>query len=74
MKEEKITKSAEGIDIPVGTVCDRCGNDLSKGDFMHHYPFRKLYIHLCHICNLGLMYGFWRDIVVEQGELKKRYG
>ena len=55
-------------------LCDRCGNDLMFGDFMIHLPYKNIYIHLCHVCNQGMMYGFWRDLTLEQGNLKKQYG
>ena len=43
-------------------TCDRCGNDLTNGNYFIHLPFKKEYIKLCNICNFGLMYGFYRDI------------
>ncbi len=44
-------------------LCDRCGNDLLKGDFLFHLPFRGGYISFCHVCIKGLMYGFYQDVM-----------
>ena len=41
--------------------CDRCGNDLTKGRWAIHLPFRNKYVVLCHICINGLVMGFAQD-------------
>ena len=43
-------------------LCDRCGNDFTKGQWSFWFPHKKVRILVCHICLLGLAYGFYRDI------------
>lgn len=43
-------------------LCDRCGNDLSNGDFLIHLPFKKTYIIFCGICWNGFTFGLFQDV------------
>jgi hypothetical protein len=62
--------SSEGIELPKRENCDRCGNDLSKGVEFLYFPYKKLYIALCHVCTNGLKYGFYRDVSWELKGMK----
>jgi len=58
------------LELPTKKLCDRCGNDLLKGDNMLHFPFIEKYIHLCHICYDGLKLGLYRDQRKELQEIE----
>ena len=55
-------KMQETLGVEKYKVCDRCGNDLSKGGFVLHLPFKKQYVELCNICQYGLMFSYYSDI------------
>jgi hypothetical protein len=62
MSKHKTIESMEGISLPKRDKCDRCGNDFSKGAYYLYFPYKNIYIALCHICNFGLMFGFYNDV------------
>ncbi len=59
--EYEVTQKRLGVDG--AEKCDRCGNDLRNGVYYLHLPFRKQYIKICGVCQHGLMYGFYLDVV-----------
>lgn len=66
-----LKKKKEEIKFPDTKYCDRCGNDFMKGKYMWHFPYKKMYISVCHICYQGFLYGFFMDVSRELKEIRK---
>lgn len=41
--------------------CDRCGN-VGLGKYSLWFPYKRIRIWLCGICNDGLLLGFYKDM------------